>query len=242
MSGRAAFTSGIMWDLFGQLTTVVRTGRALPAGREGFNRLAEHPGLAGMHQAMVESSVRIVADAVCVHDFGRYERVLDVGGGYGGALAALLKRFPHMHGAVLDLPYLEADASAYLGRSGLAGRARFIRGDFFESVPEDFDCYLLKYIVHDWGDADALRILQRCASAAGPRSLVILLERVRPEVLEESPAHQAIMQIDLAMMTTGGKERTEEEYRALLASAGLRMIDVTLTASACSLIRAAPTR
>jgi SAM-dependent methyltransferase len=240
MSGRATFTSGIMWNLYSELINVVKSGRSLPAGREGFDALAQHPGLAGMHQAMVESSIRIIEDAIRVHEFGRYSRVLDVGGGYGGALAALLQRFSEMTGSVLDLRYLADDARAYLCTSGVAGRADFVAGDFFESVPAGYDCYLLKYIIHDWDDAHALRILRNCATAvaARPGAHVVLLERVLPEVLDESPAHRAIMQIDLAMMTTGGKERTEEEYRSLLSSAGLRVTGVTATASPCNLIHA----
>lgn len=238
MAGRATFTSGMMWNLYGQLTAVVKSGNALPAGREGFDKLAGHPGLAGMHQAMIESSVRIIEDARRVHDFGRYSRVLDVGGGYGGALSTLLQQYPHMTGSVLDLRYLADDASAHLRKGGVRDRADFVSGDFFMRVPAGYDCYLLKYIIHDWGDADALEILRSCAAAARPDAHVILLERVLPDVLEESPAHRAIMEIDLAMMTTGGKERTESEYRVLLAAAGLQMTTVTPTASPCSLIHA----
>jgi hypothetical protein len=236
--GRAIFTSGIMWDLYGHLTDVVRTGRSLPSGRSGFDELAKHPGLDGMHLAMVESSVRIIEDSARAHDFARYARVLDVGGGYGGALGALLQRHTGMTGAVLDLSYLSDRATAHLRGSGVADRAEFVAGDFFESVPAGYNCYLLKYIVHDWGDADALQILQRCAAAASPEADIILLERVLPDELDDSPAHQAIVQIDLAMMTTGGKERTAEEYRSLLARAGLRMIAVRSTASPCSVIHA----
>ncbi len=238
IAGRALFTSGIMWDLYGELRTVVKTGRSLPSGRDGFNRLADHPGLDGMHQAMVESSLRVIEDAVRVHDFGRYTSVLDVGGGYGGALAALLQRYSGLRGSVLDLPYLAQEASAHLRRAGLADRAQFLAGDFFESIPAGYDCYLLKYIIHDWNDSDATQILRQCSAAARGGGHVILLERIRPEMLEESAAHQAIMEIDLAMMTTGGQERTVAEYRRLLGSVGLRMASVTATASPCSLIDA----
>jgi orsellinic acid C2-O-methyltransferase len=238
ISGRAAFTSGIMWDLYGQLTAVVKTGRPLPAGREGFNKLAEHPGLAGMHQAMVESSIKVMETAARVHDFGRYHRVLDVGGGYGGAVSTLLRLHPGMRGAVIDLPYLAEDTRVYLRKAGVADRCQFLPGDFFEELPSGYDCYLLKYIVHDWGDTEALQILRTCAAAAGSDSHVILLERILPDALEESPDHQAIMQIDLAMMTTGGKERTAQEYRSLLASAGLQMISATGADSSCSIIQA----
>lgn len=240
ITGRATFTSGIMWDLYGQLSAVVKTGRSLPAGREGFNKLAGHPGLAGMHQAMVESSIKVIENAARVYDFRRYSRVLDVGGGYGGALSTLLRLHPGMSGSVIDLPYLADAASAYLRKSGVADRGEFLAGDFFEALPSGYDCYLLKYIIHDWSDADAVQILRSCAVAAGRDSHVILLERILPDTLQESPDHQAIMQIDLAMMTTGGKERTTDEYRGLLASVGLQMISVTATASSCSIIHAVP--
>jgi hypothetical protein len=173
-----------------------------------------------------------------VHDFGRYHRVLDAGGGYGGAVSTLLRLHPGMRGAVIDLPYLAEDARAYLRKAGVADRCQFLPGDFFEELPSGYDCYLLKYIVHDWGDADALQILRTCAAAGGPDSHVILIERILPDALEESPDHQAIMQIDLAMMTTGGKERTAQEYRSLLASAGLQMISAAAAASSCSIIQA----
>jgi hypothetical protein len=238
MRGRALFAAGLLWKLFGDLESAVRTGRPsqrITLGREGFDRLANDPGLPGMHQAMVESSIKVISAADDAH-FNRYARVLDVGGGYGGALTALLQRNPHMRGDVLDLGYLESQASEYLRQAGVAGRARFIAGDFFESVPHGYDCYLLKYIIHDWDDAHALSILRSCAAAAARSAEVVLLERVLPADLNET--HRAIAQIDLAMMMTNGKERTEEEYRQLMASAGLRVLSVTPAAAGCSVIRA----
>ncbi len=241
MRGRALFASGLLWNLFSDLEYAVRSGRPgrkTTVGREGFNRLADDPGLAGMHQAMVESSIKVLAGATGVHEFGRYRRVLDVGGGYGGALAALLQQNLDMRGDILDLAYLQGEATEYLRRAGVASRARFIPGDFFESVPKGYDCYLLKYIIHDWDDPHALSILESCAAAADVGSEIILLERVLPTELDET--HRAIAQIDLAMMLTGGKERTEAEYRELMLSAGLRLLSVIPAAAGCSVIRAVP--
>ncbi len=238
IQGRALFTSGIMWSLFGQQGATVRTGQPLPAGREGFKRLADDPGLDGMHRAMVESSRRVIGDAVNVHDFSRYTSVLDIGGGYGGALGALLDRFTHLTGSVFDLPYLKRPAHAHLNSVGAEGRATFICGDFFEFIPPGFDCLLLKYIIHDWGDTEAQQILRKCAHAAGRRGNLLILERVLPEVLDETPECRALMQIDLAMMTTGGKERTEVEYRELLRSAGFRVESLSPMSTPCSIIHA----
>lgn len=238
MRGRALFTSGLLWKLFGDLESAVRTGHPSSGrtGRDGFQQLAADPGLAGMHQAMVESSIKIVSAASESYGFDRYGRLLDVGGGYGGALAVLLQRHPAMQGDVLDLGYLETRATEYLNGAGVGARARFIPGDFFESIPRGYDCYLLKYIIHDWDDAHAAQILSNCAAAAGDSGEVVLLERVLPEELDES--HKAIAQIDLAMMMTNGKERTEREYSELLGAAGLRLLAVVPAAAGCSLIRA----
>jgi orsellinic acid C2-O-methyltransferase len=241
MRGRALFASGILWDLFSDLPTVVRAGRPtqrLPTGREGFNQLESHPGLDAMHGAMVESSIVAVASAAQVHDFGRYSRVLDVGGGYGGALGRLLQQNPGMRGDVLDLPYLLEGAVRHLHVAGVARRATFIAGDFFEAVPKGYDCYLLKYIIHDWDDAQALRILASCAAAAHPAGEIVLLERVLPDQVSESD--RGIFEVDIAMMVTGGKERTVGEYRELMRAANISLNEVTPTACGCSVLRAAP--
>jgi hypothetical protein len=152
-------------------------------------------------------------------------------------VAALLQRYPGMTGDVLDLAYLSRDACAYLSSAEVGRRAQFIGGDFFEEVPQGYDCYLLKYIVHDWEDAAATKILRVCAAAARPTGTVVLLERVLPECITEND--RAIMEVDIAMMIAGGRERTTEEYRQLLHGAGLRLLSVTPTSSACSVIHAA---
>jgi SAM-dependent methyltransferase len=236
--GRALFTSGLMWDLYRQLATVVQSGKPLQAGRQGFARLAHDPCLEGMHRAMVESSVRVIGEALQVVNFDRYARVLDVGGGYGGVLGALLRKFPDMSGTVLDLSYLKEGAEAYMRSIGVCERGKFLGGDFFESVPSGFDCHVLKYVIHDWGDSEALQILRACARALSGGGHLLLLERVLPDVMHESPSCQAIAQIDLAMMTTGGKERTVGEYADLLRSAGMRLVTVIATGAPCSVIQA----
>ena len=243
MGGRAKFAAGILWTLFSDLQAVVKSGRpteSLPTGRRGFDLLASHPDLRGMHEAMVESSLRAAKDISEIYDFTQFKTVLDVGGGYGGVLTRLLASHPGLAGAVLDLGYLEKDASGYFARAGVAERARFIGGDFFEDVPAGYDCYLLKYIIHDWDDEHALAILRRCGQAAQPAAKVLLIERPMPSELDASAEHRAIMQIDLAMMASGGKERDIEEYRALLAAAGLSLNAVYPTSSVYSLIEAVP--
>lgn len=244
LRGRALFTGDMLWRQFGDLNHVVRTGertRAVVSGPEGFAALAGDPArLEAFQQAMAEGSVRAARDALRVADFGRFARVLDLGGGYGGVLAVLLERYPDMIGAVCDLAYLAQPAIRYLQRAGVADRARFLPGDFFQSVPQGYDAYVMKFIIHDWDDERAGLILRNCRAAADASARVILLEQVVPEMLGTSTADQAVIRADLTMMTVGGKERTAEEYRWLLAGAGWQLERVSRASPEFSVLEAAP--
>ena len=242
--GRALFAGDMLWKQFGDLTHQVKAGartQALVSGQEGFESLRRDPGrLHGFQQAMAESSTIAARDAVKVYDFGRFERVLDLGGGYGGVLAELLRSHPAQTGAVFDLDFLEAGANAYLDRAGAAGRARFLGGSFFEAVPGGFDLILLKFIIHDWGDEEAHAILARARESADAGATLVLLEQVVPETISATPEHQAVIRGDLTMMGMGGKERTAEEYRVLLAGAGWKLEQIIPSGAAFSVIEALP--
>jgi orsellinic acid C2-O-methyltransferase len=244
LRGRALFTGDMLWRQFSDLNHVVRTGertRAVVSGPEGFEALAADPArLDAFQQAMAEGSVRAARDALRVFDFGRFANVLDLGGGYGGVLAVLLASHPSMRGAVCDLSFLAQPATRYLARAGVADRARFLAGDFFQSVPSGYDAYVMKFVIHDWDDERATCILRNCRAAAGPSTRVILLEQVVPDVLGTSTADQAVIRADLTMMTMGGKERTAEEYRTLLAGAGWRLERIARASAEFSVLEAAP--
>jgi hypothetical protein len=240
--GRALFTGDMLWKQFGDLTHQVRTGgrtQSMVSGAEGFEALKnDPPRLHAFQQAMAESSQLAARDAMKAYDFARFGKVLDLGGGYGGVLAELLKAHPGQSGAVFDLPFLQEGADAYLARAGVKDRGRFLGGSFFETVPEGFDLILMKFIIHDWGDEEALAILKN-ARGAGAGTLV-LIEQVVPEVITSAPEHQAVIRADLTMMGMGGMERTAEEYRALLAEAGWRLTAITPSGAAFSVIEAEP--
>ena len=242
--GRALFTGDMLWKQFGDLTHQVRTGgrtQAVVSGAEGFAVLAQDPPrLHAFQQAMAESSVLAAREALKLYDFSRFARVLDLGGGYGGVLAELLSAHPDQTGAVFDLAYLEQGATPYLERAGVAARARFGGGSFFESVPGGFDLILMKYIVHDWDDEEARAILAKARTAADAGVTLVLLEQVVPEVIEATVQHQAAIRGDLTMMGMGGKERTAEEFRVLLAEAGWRLTRIASSPTALSVIEAEP--
>ncbi len=242
MRGRALFTGDMLWKQFGDLTHQVKTGgrtQQVVSGAEGFEILKnDPPRLHAFQQAMAESSRMAARAALGVYDFGRFARVLDLGGGYGGVLGEVLSANPRQTGVVFDLPYLEAGARAYLESAGVADRAQFLGGSFFEAVPRGFDLIVMKFIVHDWDDEEAGAILAKAREAAEPSTTLVLLEHVIPEVVEVSIDHQAAIRADLTMMGMGGKERTAEEYRVLLAGAGWRLTRVIPSSGAPGVIEA----
>ncbi len=242
--GRALFIGDRLWKQFSDLTHQVKTGghtQTLLGGAEGFEAMKNDP--AGLHifqQAMAESSRMAARDAMAVYDFGRFARVLDLGGGYGGVLGELLKAHPSQTGAVFDLPFLKDGAGAYLRDAGVQARAEFLGGSFFEAVPAGFDLILMKFIIHDWSDPEASAILKTSRAAAGAAATLVLIEQVVPDVIAATPEHQAVIRGDLTMMGIGGKERTAEEYRVLLAECGWRLAGITPSGAAFSVIEAKP--
>jgi hypothetical protein len=160
-----------------------------------------------------------------------------VGGGRGALLAALLEARPGMRGTLYDLPDVVAGAVA-LRADGLAGRAEAVGGDFFEAVPGGADRYVLKFILHDWDDERAVRILGSVRRAIPPHGRLLVLEHLLPE--EDGYAHAVWLDMNMLALTDGGRERTESEYRGLLALAGFELLRVTPSAAAIQVLEAAP--
>lgn len=223
LRGRALFSGDMLWQQFGDLAYVVKTGnrtRAVDTGPEAFKKLNADPvRVDSFQRAMAEGSVRAARDAVAAYDFSGFATVLDLGGGYGGVLSVLLAAHPPMTGAVCDLAYLSGPALRYLQEAGIGARARFVAGDFFDAVPGSYDAYVLKFIIHDWDDELALKILRNIQRAARPSATLILLEQVIPEHLSTGAPDQAVIRADLTMMTIGSGERTVAQYRRLLSQA-----------------------
>ena len=222
---------------FAQLGHSVRTG--LPAfdevfGKPRFDWLADHPDKAALFQsamiALNQGSNEAIAEA---YDFRPFSRIVDVGGGHGQLLSAILTRHPHASGVLFDLP-----SGIQMARSGVAGslpRTEFVAGSFFESVPQGADVYVLKKVVHDWNDKQAAVILRNCRDAMTPHGRVLIAETIIPAGNEPNP----IKLIDVNMLAvTGGLERTQAEYASLLAAAGLRLERVISTSQPISVLEA----
>jgi hypothetical protein len=233
----------MIWSAWGRLSDSVRTGEIAPrllAGVGTFEWVAQDPeGAEIFNRSMQELTVRVSRAIARSYDFSGIRRVVDVGGGHGALLPAILAANQAMSGVVLDLPYCREGAEAFLREQGVADRCRFEAGDFFEAVPAGADAYLIKSVIHDWDDERSRALLARVRQAMRDDSPLLVIEVLAPERLTGSPLEGMIVGSDLNMMLmTGGKERTETEYRRLLESAGLRVTRVLATASSMSILEA----
>jgi hypothetical protein len=225
------------WRPWGDLAGSVRTGE--PAfdstfGMPAFAYLARNPGAASVFdEAMTGWSKHNAQAVVAGYDFARIGTLMDVGGGHGYLLSRIVSAHPSMRGILFETPEVAAGAGSLLGREGVADRCRVLTGDFFESVPSGADACILKSVIHDWDDARATTILANCRRAVGPEGRVLLAEMVVPP--GNGPHVSKLLDLEMLVMA-GGRERTEDQFRRLLAHAGIRMTRVVPTASPLSVI------
>jgi len=213
------------------LLNAVRTGdNAFQSvhGTDAWTYRARHPEDGAIFdRAMTDMTQRANRHLLEAYDFGRFGRVVDVGGGHGALLAALLAAYPQMRGVVCDQPHVVAGAPAVLEAAGLADRCEVVGGSFFDAVPAGADAYVLKAILHDWEDEDAVRILRSCRDAIAADGALLVVERELGAPNENPDAKLS----DLNMMVgPGGRERTREEFAALFAETGFELQRVVPTA------------
>ncbi|HEU0178681.1 MAG TPA: methyltransferase [Blastocatellia bacterium] len=207
-------------------------------GMEFFNYNEAHPDEGEIfNQAMNDMGQVIAAAVVQSYDFSGVGKIIDVGGGHGTLIAAILRKYPQMTGILFDSPHVAESARESIASADLADRCEVVGGDFLKSVPAGCDAYLLRWIIHNWDHERAITILRNCRQAMGARSRLLLIEMVLPTGNEFHPGKF----LDYIMLTyQSGQERTEEEYDSLLHEAGLRLNKVAPTGSPLSVIEAAP--
>lgn len=236
------FGADYEWRAWAELAHSVRTGgnAAVHAlGCDVWEYRRRHPGHGELFDATMRTSSHADGAAVLgAHDFGRYGVVADIGGGTGAVLADVLAAHPSVRGILFDQPHVVAGADPVLRAAAVAERVSVVPGDFFAEVPSGADAYLLARVLHDWADEDALRILRNVRAAMAPEARVLLVEAVVGPP-NEDPAAKFL---DLMMLVSaGGRERTEEEWRALLAGADLDLTAATRATAGKHVIEAAPT-
>jgi hypothetical protein len=191
---------------------------------------------------MSAASVLTGPAAAKTYAFDAVRHVVDVGGGQGGVIAAILRAHPHLRATLFDLPRVVAGASALPAEKDGPGRCRVVAGDMFDAVPPGGDLYLLSHVIHNWDDAHATRILQSCRRAMSRGSRLLILDRVMQERIEADRVTQGNVLIDLMMMarTPGGCERTADEFELLLANANFDLCRIIPMQIPESLIEAVP--
>ena len=245
--GRAIFTGELNCRAWGSLLQSVRTGETAfhhAFGMELFDYCAAHPEAGEVfNRGMGSITASGVPAIVAAYDFSTSHTLVDVGGSHGVLLAAILQAHPVLRGVLFDLAPVLAGAGPQLQAAGVADRCALVAGDFFETVPEGGDVYLLKSIIHDWDDERSVALLKNCRRAVARGGKLLLIEQVLPGRAEHAPrnalAHANLADVNMLVMT-GGRERTAAEYRSLLATADFELRRILPTSDVWSLVEAVP--
>jgi O-methyltransferase domain/Dimerisation domain len=230
------------WNAWGNLLASIHSGENAfrhVNGESVWEYRARNPEESAIFDAAMRSLTRRLAPAlVAAFDFGRFGTVVDVGGGNGTLLAALLAEHQSLRGVLFDQPHVVAGAAAVLEEAGVAGRCRIEAGDFFEAVPSDGDAYVLKFIIHDWEDKEAGAILRTIRTATAPNAALLVIEQ--PVGAPNEDATVKFGDLNMLVMP-GGCERTLDEYASLFAYAGFRIVGETpIEGGGMRVIEAAP--
>ena len=236
---------GITQHAWGDLLHSVKTGE--PGfrhvfGMDSFDYLARHPDeAANFDEAMAGFTKHIATAVVAAYDFSPFRRIVDVGGGNGTLLAGILKAIPTSTGVLFDLPQVAERASAPIRELGLDDRCEIVGGDFFEAVPSGGDAYLLKHVIHDWNDERAAAILTNVRVAMGAGAKLLLIEGVYPPRIDDSDESRSAAANDVNMLVcTGGRQRSEAEFRTLFEAAGLHLTGMVPTQTPAKVIEGVP--
>lgn len=222
------------WDVFRELGHSLRTGesageRAIPGGL--FARLREHPEEGRIfNEAMVGKSFGQIGPVLGAYDFTRFKTIGDIGGGFGHLLSAILKTAPAANGVLFDLPGVIAQAKA-----APDPRIDYVAGDFFKDRIPACDLYVMMTVIHDWSDADSIAILNNLRASAPSGARLLLVEAI----IDESATGSFPMDLDIEMLVfASGRERTEAQWRALLAQTGFDVVRVAPLAGITGLVEA----
>lgn len=230
-----------VWQTYGRMLYSVQTGR--PAfeethGQSMYDYLRDHPSAQTLfNDAMTAFSAHEAAAILAGYDLSGVATIVDVGGGQGALLAALLRANPHLSGVLFDRETIIAEARPLMAAAGLTTQASCVAGDFFAQVPAGGDVYLLKSVLHNWDDAACIKILHTCRLAMADHARLLVIERVVPT--GNDPSEAKLFDVNMLVML-GGQERTEREHRMLFEAAGFKLTRILPTHSPLSLIEGVP--
>jgi hypothetical protein len=233
------------YQAWGDLMHSVRTGESAFThvfGTGVWQYRAQHSEYAKVFDEAMANLVGVYNEAVLAnYPFSTIKTLVDVGGGDGSLLVAILRAHPKMNGILFDLPEVAVKAKQKISEAGLSGRCEIVAGDAFDSVPSGADAYILSRVINSFDDKRAIAILQSCHRAIQDKGKLLLLERVVPDRVEHSVPAQGPLMSDLNLMVIGGgRERTATEHTALLGTAGFTLTKIVPTQSEVSMIEAEP--
>lgn len=226
---------GPLWPIWANLAYSVKTGlsaRQKLIGEEHYHYLDHDAALADIfHGAMSAMTALVTDDVVSWPGWQDATTVVDVGGGHGELLLAVLSTHAHLRGLVFDTATARNGALTRIAEAGMGERLCFETGDFFESLPADADCYVFKSILHNWNDERCIDILDICRRAAPRHARLLIIERIRPTRLRECVDDEGVARTDLNMLVgLSGRERSLQEYASLLDRAGFSVLATNRTA------------
>jgi hypothetical protein len=233
------YCSPSIWTSWGQLYEAIMTGE--PSfdrihGSPFFEYLDSHPDDAAVFNTAMTSGSSVLESAIlAAYDFSKFRRVADVGGGQGALLRAILSTNRNLQGVLVDLPRVVAGVKS-LHDAAVRNRCEIVGADFFQSIPSGADAYVMKHVIHDWSDDDALKILRNCRRVIPAHGTLLLIEWV----LKQSNQPDTGKLLDLNMLVNlHGLNRTEAEFRSLLRQADFSLRQV-IPAGPASIIESVP--
>lgn len=235
-------TLPIFWRAWGELLECVKTGKTgvmIGYGQMNpFEYFQKHPeDGAVFNDAMTEMSRNGGPAIAAAYNFGKFRKIVDVGGGHGTFLLSILRRHPNPRGVIFDLSHVVKDARPAIEAAGLAARCETAAGDMLESVPSGADAYVMKAIIHGFNHDGALQILRNVRRAITPEGRLLVIDRVVPSGNERSPSKLADLQM---LVMSGGRERTPIEFGELFNEAGFRLAEIHATAAPQSIVEGIP--
>ena len=232
---------GMSQKAWSELLYCVETGKPgfeKSYGKSAFEYMEEHPDIAAMFDAAMASFTKQYVVAVAAaYDFSAFSTVMDVGGGNGELLAGILRANPNLRAVLFDQPHVIERAKPKIAEQGLAERFSLAAGDFFEEVPSGADAILLKHVIHDWTDEQSTAILRNCQRALRPGGKLLIIEGVYPVRIDDSEDSKGVTGNDVNMLVcTGGRVRSETEFRALFEATGFKFSRIVPTQSRVSVV------
>jgi len=229
------------YPAWGNLLHSVKTGEIAFDnffGMDIWKYFAQNPEDAAVFNDSMSGMTAAANDAIMsVYDFSQFNTVIDIGGGHGGLITSILQKNPQTKGVLFDAPRVIEGARAKIENAGLTDRCETVGGDFFQGVPAGGDAYVMKWIIHDWEDEKAIRILKNCRQYMQPNNRLIIVDCVVPD--NDEPDFSKTFDLNMMVMT-GGKERTAAEFRELLAAAGFELLRTIPTDVPTSIVEAQP--